>query len=91
MAREQCVLTPQSGCSHDAAEPECPRRSEVEREIRKINADAMTLNDPGAKKEPDSCNLFVFQGGIFQNALKKVEMRNEPSFLGGNGGKAAAT
>jgi hypothetical protein len=30
MARGHCVLTPQSGCSHDAAEPECPRRSEVE-------------------------------------------------------------
>jgi hypothetical protein len=46
----------------------------------KINDDAMTLNDPGAKKEPDSCNLFVFQGGIFQNALKKVEMRNDAEF-----------
>jgi hypothetical protein len=51
--------------------------------VCKINADAMTLNDPGAKKEPDSCNLFVFQGGIFQNALKKVEMRNDAEFPGG--------
>jgi hypothetical protein len=46
---------------------------------------------PVAKKEPDSCNLFVFQGGIFQNALKKVEMRNEAELRWGNGGKAAAT
>jgi hypothetical protein len=51
----------------------------------------MTLNDPGAKKEPDSCNLFVFQGGIFQNALKKVEMRKEAESPWGKGREAATT
>jgi hypothetical protein len=32
-----------------------------------------------AKKEPDECNLFVFQGGIFQDALKKLERKRNKS------------